>query len=217
MKRFLTLSTSLLIVIAGCGANSASAVDETGNATMLVADVNTKAPNDPMLARIFGLEAREMGLLEKEAADRLLARLEAQQHQEELDHNATRLVEMVKKLKKYVGHTWYVPSGASPSGWDCSGLVTWAYGQIGEELYHSASVQKNSGKKVKASEAKLGDIVAFGWKGYRGAQHSGIYLGEGMMLHAGGRIGHRTEIVSVSEWADGSGNSLITYTRILDN
>ena len=215
MKRFLTLSTSLLIVIAGCGANSASAVDETGNAKP--STVNTAVTEETMLTRVFGLEAREQGLLEKDAADRLLARLEAQQHQEELDYNATRLVEMVKKLKKYVGHTWYVPSGASPSGWDCSGLVTWAYGQIGEELYHSASVQKNSGKKVKASQAKLGDIVAFGWKGYGGAQHSGIYLGEGMMLHAGGHVGMRTEIVSVSEWADGSGNSLVTYTRILDN
>lgn len=215
MKRFLTLSTSLLIVLAGCGATTASALSETGNAK--TSPVNTTVTEGTMLARIFGLRANTMGLIEKDAADRTLANIKAQKHQEKLDHNADLLVEMVKQLKKYVGHTWYVPSGASPSGWDCSGLVTWAYGRIGEELYHSASVQKNSGKKVKASEAKLGDIVAFGWKGYGGAQHSGIYLGEGMMLHAGGHVGMRTEIVSVSEWADGSGNSLITYTRILDN
>ena len=216
MKRFLTLSTSLLIVLAGCGATSASAAYETGNATSVVASTE-EAPRT-LIAMVFGLkDEKAMGFIEKDAADRTVARLKEEARQEKLDHNADKLVEMVKRLKKYVGHTWYVPSGASPSGWDCSGLVTWAYAQIGEELYHSASVQKNSGKMVTASEAKLGDIVAFGWKGYRGAQHSGIYLGEGMMLHAGGHVGMRTEIVDVSEWADGSGNSLITYTRILDN
>lgn len=215
MKRFLTLSTSLLIVLAGCGSMSAQAVSETGNAEG--AFVSQEAEAQTLLAKAFGLQQRDKGWFEQDAADRLAKRIEQANLQEELDHNATRLVEMVKGLKKYVGHTWYVPSGASPSGWDCSGLVRWAYAQIGVDLYHSASVQKHSGKIVKASEAKFGDVVAFGWRGYDGAQHSGIYLGEGMMLHAGGHVGMRTEITSISEWAEGSGNTLVTYTRILDN
>jgi cell wall-associated NlpC family hydrolase len=216
MKRFLTLSTSLLIVLVGCGVDSAVAYDETGNAKTVVASSEATTPT--LFSLVFGLrEEKPMGLIAQDAADRTLARLKMEIRQQKLDHNAELLEAMVGKTKKYVGRTWYVPSGASPSGWDCSGLVTWAYAQIGEDLYHSASVQKKSGKKVEASEAKLGDVVAFGWKGYSGAQHTGIYLGDGKMLHAGGRVGMRTEVADISDWAKGSGNTLITYTRILDN
>jgi cell wall-associated NlpC family hydrolase len=214
MKRFLTLSTSLLIVLAGCGATTASAIDETGNAKTVVASVEATAQS--VIAKAFGLkENTQVGIVEEDAANRAAAFLEAKAHQEKLDHNTELLEVMVKKTSKYVGRTWYVPSGASPSGWDCSGLVTWAYAQIGKDLYHSASVQKHSGKIVKTP--KVGDIVAFGWKGYDGAQHSGIYLGDGKMLHAGGHVGMRTEVADISEWAEGSGNTSITYTRILDN
>lgn len=218
MKRFLTLSTSLLIVLAGFPLQSAVATNETGNANPVTVASTEATATQTLFEKAFGLQKeKQMGVIEKDAADRTLARIKMEIRQQKLDHNAELLEAMVEKTKKYVGRTWYVPSGASPSGWDCSGLVTWAYAQIGEDLYHSASVQKRSGEKVKASEAKLGDVVAFGWKGYNGAQHSGIYLGDGKMLHAGGRVGMKTEIVSVSEWADGSGNTLITYTRILDN
>jgi cell wall-associated NlpC family hydrolase len=214
MKRFLTLSTSLLIVLAGCGATSASAIDETGNADA-ISKVEVASPSS-LVAEAFGITAqKKVGIVQQEAQERYAAVMKEQARQEKLDHNADKLVEMVKELKKHVGRTPYVPFGASPSGWDCSGMVRWAYAQIDIDLYHSASVQKHSGKIVK--EPKFGDVVAFGWKGYRGAQHSGIYLGEGMMLHAGGHLGMYTEITSIKEWAEGSGNSLVTYTRILDN
>jgi cell wall-associated NlpC family hydrolase len=212
MKRFLTLSASLLIVLAGCGASGANAI-ETGNAkTEEVGSVETST----FIELILGMgEEREMGLVEKYAAEQA-ARYEAElARQEMLDANAEKLALMVKKLKKYVGKTYYVFSGASPAGWDCSGLVSWGYAQIGKDLYHGASTQKHSGKIVKTP--KVGDIVSFGWKGYRGSQHSGIYLGDGQMLHAGGYAGMRTEITDISDWAKGSGNTLVTYTRILAN
>lgn len=211
MKRFLTLSASLLIVIAGCGASNAVA-DETGNAK--TAKVAVETPPVMKLLLTAG-EKHEMTMLETLAAENA-AKIEAEiARQEILDTNAKKISLMVKKLKRYVGKTYYVSSGASPSGWDCSGLVMWAYAQIDKDLYHGASAQKHAGKFVK--EPKLGDIVSFGWKGYSGSQHSGIYLGDGMMLHAGGYSGMRTEITDISKWADGSGNTLITYTRILPN
>lgn len=217
MKRFLTLSTSLLIVLVGCGATSANAVYETGNATAVVLDNYTVTQTEETL---FG--ERNIGLVElmAQAAERRQAKLEKQKleqirHRLEVELNVKALREMVAKTKKYVGVTWYAFSGSTPSGWDCSGLVRWAYSQVGVDLYHSASVQKNAGEFVK--DPKLGDIVAFGWRGYRGAQHVGIYIGDGKMLHSGGRRGDQTEITSIADWAEGSGNSLVTYTRILDN
>jgi cell wall-associated NlpC family hydrolase len=209
MKRFLTLSTSLLIVLVGCSTPSAVA-HETGNAKASVsADANVKTIG------LFIGKPKAQGLVQQYAEEQQARYLKNLAHQMELLTNAGNLQKMVRVTKKYIGHTWYVPSGASPSGWDCSGLVRWAYAQIGVDLYHSASVQKNAGKIVK--EPKFGDIVAFGWKGWNGAQHSGIYLGDGQMLHAGGHRGMRTEITNISGWAKGSGNTLVTYTRILDN
>jgi cell wall-associated NlpC family hydrolase len=182
---------------------------ETGNAKETA--VSAVSPN--VMATIFGTHAK--GLVEQYAEEQQAKYTATLLHRLTLIQNAGSLAKMVRVTKKYVGHTWYVPSGASPSGWDCSGLVRWAYAQIGVDLYHSASVEKHSGKIVKTP--KFGDIVAFGWKGWSGAQHAGIYLGDGMMLHAGGHIGMRTEITSIAKWAKGSGNTLVTYTRVLEN
>lgn len=210
MKRFLTLSTALLIVLASCTAPVANA-DETGNG---VGGESTEVETLSII-EILGGEVNYSKTMLEIDAERKQAQIEAEANRiAKLEKNSDRLDKMIAKLKKYVGKTWYVLSGASPSGWDCSGLVMWGYSQIGVELYHGASKQKHSGKRVKTPKA--GDIVAFGWKGYRGAQHTGIYLGDGLMLHAGGYAGQRTEITDISDWAKGSGNNLITYTRILE-
>lgn len=215
MKRFLTLSTSLLIVLVGCGISDAAA-DETGNAK------TTKVVVEPVsILEMLTASNEPQGLLAKDAARRTAeAKAEADKleaelaRQAKLVQNAELLATMVKKAKSHIG-TPYVPFGASPSGWDCSGMVRWAFAQIDKDLYHGASTQKHSGKMVKTP--KVGDIVAFGWRGYNGAQHTGIYLGDGKMLHAGGYVGMRTEVADISDWAKGSGNTLVTYTRILPN
>lgn len=133
--------------------------------------------------------------------------------QTQIQTNTINMNNALDKLKKYVGKTWYVFSGSTPSGWDCSGLVMWTYQQLDVELYHRASVQKNSGKKVKESQAKPGDIVAFGWTGWNGAGHVGIYVGNGMMIHspAPGKV---TTLQSVESFS--KGYSKVTYTRILE-
>lgn len=127
--------------------------------------------------------------------------------------NTQKLNKAIAKLRQYVGKTWYVFSGNTPRGWDCSGLTMWTYEQLGIELKHSASAQKNSGKKYKTP--KIGDVVAFGWKNYSGAQHVGIYIGNGKMIHAPAP-GHRTAIVSVKKWAKMNWNTKVTYTRFIE-
>lgn len=107
------------------------------------------------------------------------------------DHQ--RLLDAVKKAKKYVGKTWYVFSGSSPEGWDCSGLARWVYLEAGVELEHSATKQGFSGVAVETPE--VGDLVAFTWKNQKNAYHSGIYIGDGLVLHAGFKKGTRTAII----------------------
>jgi len=129
-----------------------------------------------------------------------------------LQQNTVKLNKVVRQLKGRVGKTWYVFSGATPQGWDCSGMTMWAYEQLGVNLEHRASKQKDAGIKVKSP--KVGDIVAFTYKGYKSAYHVGIYLGPDLMIHAGGGKGQRTAVVHISKFA--GTYSKVTYTRIID-
>ena len=77
---------------------------------------------------------------------------------------------------KYVGVP-YVYGGSSPSGFDCSGLVQYVYGQLGVSLPHQSGAQRNAGTAVSASEARPGDII---WT----PGHVAIYAGNGMQIEA---------------------------------
>jgi hypothetical protein len=131
-----------------------------------------------------------------------------------LQANETKMNKAVSNLKKYVGKTWYVFAGSTPNGWDCSGLTLWTYKQLGIELHHGASAQKNYSKPHKYSQAKakVGDIIAFGWSGYSGAGHVGIYIGNGKMIHVPAP-GYRTMVQTVKSF--GRGYSKVTYTRLI--
>ena len=126
-------------------------------------------------------------------------------------HNTKKLNKVLRQLKSHVYKTRYVFSGATPSGWDCSGLTMWAYEQLGVNLEHRASKQKDAG--IKVMSPKIGDIVAFTYNGTHSAYHVGIYLSPDKMIHAGGGKGDYTRIVSISKFAGKS--SKVTYRRIL--
>ena len=96
--------------------------------------------------------------------------------------NTVRMKEVVKYLETRVGRTSYVFSGASPRGWDCSGLVRWTYERFGIELPHSANKQGHLGTRV--SLPKLGDIVVFAYNGSTNFYHAAIYIGNGKIINA---------------------------------
>ena len=109
--------------------------------------------------------------------------------------NTVKINQTVAKLKKYAGKTWYVFSGATPGGWDCSGLVMWTYEQVGVTLEHRASLQAKAGTVVK--DPVVGDIVAYFYRGSKNAFHVGIYIGDGKVIHAP-RPGTSTRIESAT-------------------
>jgi len=129
-----------------------------------------------------------------------------------LDANTRKINKMIKGLKKHVNKTWYVFSGSTPRGWDCSGLTVWAYGQMGVSLEHRASKQETAGYKV--SDPKPGDLVIFKYKGYKTAYHVGVYIGDGLMIHAP-RKGEVTRVESVTQF--GGNYSKISYVRFIDS
>jgi cell wall-associated NlpC family hydrolase len=184
-------------------------------------------PEDPEVGSVewMAKEKEEKERLRREAAeteaelqaevDRLKAELEAEiNRQAIIKENTEKLNNTIELVKAQVGITPWVFQGSSRRSWDCSGLVRWTYAQIGVDLYHSASVQRNSGTVV--TEPKLGDLVSFNHKGWRNAYHIGIYLGPDQMIHSGGKPGDRTKIISISGWAKDNGGSDVVYTRIIE-
>ena len=74
----------------------------------------------------------------------------------------------------------YVWGAAGPSSFDCSGLVVWAYEQVGITLPHFTGDLWNSGVHVPRSDLEPGDLVFF----YADISHVGIYIGDGLMIDA---------------------------------
>lgn len=128
-----------------------------------------------------------------------------------LDANTAMVNKSIKKLNSYVGKTWYVFSGSTPSGWDCSGLTLWFYEQLGIDLEHRASIQDDAG--VSKKDPKTGDLVVFKYNGSKQAYHVGIYIGNGNMIHAP-KHGHVTRIENVESF--GGSYSKISYRRLIE-
>jgi peptidoglycan DL-endopeptidase CwlO len=74
----------------------------------------------------------------------------------------------------------YVWGGAGPNVFDCSGLVMWAYAQIGISLTHFTGAQWNEGRHVSRSQLEPGDLVFF----FADISHVGMYIGNGLMIDA---------------------------------
>ena len=94
--------------------------------------------------------------------------------------------------------TPYVWGGAAPGGFDCSGLVSWAYGQAGlGGLPHFTGALWNSGTHISSqSDLAPGDLVFF-----HGLGHVGMYIGGGNFVHAP----HTGDVVKISNLASYSG------------
>lgn len=74
----------------------------------------------------------------------------------------------------------YVYGAAGPSAFDCSGLTMMAWAQAGVSLPHSSGGQMGSGAPVSSSALQPGDLVFY----YSPVSHVGIYVGNGMIVHA---------------------------------
>jgi peptidoglycan DL-endopeptidase CwlO len=87
----------------------------------------------------------------------------------------------------------YVWGGASPRGFDCSGLVSYVFAQIGVSVPHSSYAQFGMGIPVSYGELQPGDLVFFA-----GASHVGIYIGGGQFIHAP----HTGDVVKISSLSE---------------
>lgn len=83
----------------------------------------------------------------------------------------------------------YRYGGAGPDAFDCSGLVSYAHGQVGIAVPRTAAQQFAAATPVKRGELRPGDLVFFRLEG-RNVSHVGIYAGDGRFVHAPQRGGN---------------------------
>ena len=122
-------------------------------------------------------------------AEALLDRLKEEEREEMLSRDVVRLpsdvpvsgraAAAVQYALAQVGDS-YVYGAAGPDAFDCSGLTMMAWAQAGVGLPHSSSAQYGSGPHIAMSDLQPGDLVFY----YSPISHVGIYIGNGMIVHA---------------------------------
>jgi cell wall-associated NlpC family hydrolase len=119
---------------------------------------------------------------------------------------ATKGERAVKMALQAVGipYRW---AGESPeTGFDCSGLIRWAYGRVGVDLPHNSYALYEVGRRVPVAKMAPGDVLFF-----EGLGHVGLYVGKGRMVHAP-QTGRSVEVIRLG--ATNYGSRLIGARRV---
>lgn len=88
----------------------------------------------------------------------------------------------------------YSWGAAGPSEFDCSGLMYWAYQQIGKSIPRTSQAQLAGGTPVSRDQLQPGDIIGY----YPGISHVGMYIGNGQIIHASD-YGIPVQVVSIDQ------------------
>ena len=85
----------------------------------------------------------------------------------------------------------YKWGGQSPeTGFDCSGLASYTYKKAGIVIPRTTKAQLASGQFVEKNKLLIGDLVFFKGTQKKDGLHVGIYLGDGVLIHAPGKGSH---------------------------
>ncbi|MDY6064836.1 MAG: cell wall-binding repeat-containing protein [Finegoldia sp.] len=100
----------------------------------------------------------------------------------EQSKSQSKIDKIISLAKSQVGKA-YVYGSAGPNAFDCSGLTSFLYKQVGVSLNRSSRDQASNGVAVSRSNLKPGDLMFFNTGGY-GISHVGLYIGDNKLIHA---------------------------------
>lgn len=109
--------------------------------------------------------------------------------------------------------TPYEWGGTDANGFDCSGLIQFAYAKLGIQLPRTSGAQIRAGSPVPAQPGELrpGDVLGFSSGGSGGTDHVGLYVGADEFIHSSSS-GVRVSSLSNPHWRE----SLVAARRIVE-
>lgn len=91
--------------------------------------------------------------------------------------------DLVNAAEKELGDP-YVFGAEGPNSFDCSGLIQYIFRKYGIKTPRTAHEQQRFGTAVTRANLQPGDLIFFSWNGSDSAEHEGMYVGNGEMIHA---------------------------------
>lgn len=98
----------------------------------------------------------------------------------DVDYNVNKLISVAKSMLG-VDYVW---GGETPSGFDCSGFIKYAYNKAGKDIPRRSSAGYYD-RSYYVNNPQVGDLVFFEGTYKAGISHMGIYLGNGQFIHSG--------------------------------
>jgi cell wall-associated NlpC family hydrolase len=168
----------------------ATAAAAIGPAVTAHADDNRRPPppipSEPRWQRIYRVQhqvalSQHRAMLEA-AREARRARLRAAREA----RHARLVARVIAAARSQLGVPYVYASARPGGGFDCSGLVMWAWGRVGVHLPHNSTAIYHALPHVPRAELMPGDVLYFGHQ----EDHVAIYLGHGVMIHAPHRGDH---------------------------
>lgn len=119
---------------------------------------------------------------------------------------------VVKTAYSQMGKQYRLGGSSPQKGFDCSGLIWWAYRQHGVKVPRITTDQAKTGQAVPTTNPRPGDIVVFRTGDSPRGLHTGIYAGDGSFIHSprkGERV--RMESLNIPYWK----SKLIAVRRVV--
>jgi len=95
---------------------------------------------------------------------------------------------IVQRALSFLGIKYRFGGESEKHGFDCAGFVRKTFSKVGVHLPRTAAEQYKQGCTVKRDELEPGDLVFFSHTYKRGISHVGIYIGDGMFVHAASSV-----------------------------
>ena len=180
--------------------NGGSTAASQGNIRDLAAQYFLQASNDAAAGRpTNGNQLLQLAFAKQALGQQQITPVQSHLGQVAIVHGSGKgTSEAISLVKQAIG-TPYVWGGSKPGGFDCSGLLQWAWGKSGVKIPRTTYDQWKVGAQVGKGQLRAGDAVFFKGSDSKGGLpgHVGMYIGNGKFIEAP----HSGAVVHISNLA----------------